>query len=533
MINRNLKKKLIGLIISSMLLVVIFLVLIPPATAVRLDPGSPDDTSVTTGTTITFNDVNLTIRGLEKIPVNNLTFKIFNNANDQQVAYVIFYINGTELEDPSDKFTVTNTTTIDDNWNAYGYQNGTDENPNDGQNYNFGYGYGYGYGGTSGHTDITFLYDIAYTTHTTGTFYAKLLVNSTSHTYNSSKSTTFTVSSSGGGGTTPPTEEEEEEEEEAGENEASNEVMVTIEDLYDVILEEPFNASDIDGDGILDSFSDPNGILTLIHTINISGNPCFLISVDGDEIPEFFWDPAGDNITTIYHNVGIITDSEINAADEIIVITIRVEKANWTYIEINDPYPKASKLVILASDGRSISSDLVWREDNVIKILDDPTIEYFLVYDYEQQDILLNVSLDLSANSISLGDDVNALIKIRTMGELKIINGSVAYTLSKDGATIWHEEEDLLLIEEFTMDRTITTNELSHGEYIFEVTYNYGDGQVSGANAVFIIEPETPSEGVPFVFIIIGLVALVSVLVLVFLFKIGFLEIVRDDEREK
>jgi len=526
MINRNLKKKIIGLIISSMLLVAIFLVLIPPATAVKLDPGTPDDTSVTTGTTITFNNVNLTIRGPERIPVSFLNFTIFEGSTE--IAYVKFNVTGSEMEDsPSNKFTVTNITdTSNLPYSGSGSYYGYDER--DGTNHSFGYGYGYG---SAEYSDLYVLYRITYTTHETGTFYAKLFVNSGSHIYESNESTTFTVSSPSGGGGGTPTEEEEEEE--AGENEASNEVMTTIEDLYDVILEEPFNTSDIDGDGILDSFADPNGILTLIHTINISGNPCFLISVDGDEIPEFFWDPAGDNITTIYHNVGIVTDSEINAADEIIVITVRVEKANWTYIEINDPYPKASKLVILASDGRSISSDLVWREGNVIKILDDPTIEYFLVYDYEQQDILLNVSLDLSANSISLGDDVNALIKIRNIGELKIVNGSVAYTLSKNGATIWHEEEDLLLIEEFTINRTITTNELSHGEYIFEVTYNYGDGQVSGANAVFIIEPKTPSEGVPIVLIIIGLVVLVSILVLVFLFKIGFLEIVRDDERKK
>ena len=512
-----------------MLLVTIFLVLISPATAVKLDSGIPDDTSVTTGTTIIFTDVNLTIRGDEKIPVDFLNFSIFNDATDQCVAFVTFFVDGTEIEDyPSNKFLVTNTTVISDDWYTYGYGYGYDEYGGDPQY--FGYGYGYGYG-EDGYSDITFLYDIEYTTHTTGTFYARLFVNSTSYTYESDESTTFSVSSAGGGGdggsTTPVVDEE------AGESEASSEVMVTIENLYDVILEDPFNASDTDGDGILDSFTDPNGILTLIHTINISGNPCFLLSVDEDGIPEFFWDPVEDSITTIYHNVGIITDSEINAADKIIVITVRVEKANWTYIEINDPYPKASKLIILASNGRSISSDLIWREGNVIKILDDPTVEYLLIYAYEPQDILLNVSLNLSANSISLGDNVNALIKIRNIGELKIINGSVVYTLSKNGATIWYEGEDLLLIEEFTMNRTIATKELSHGEYIFEVTYNYGDGQVSRANAVFIIESETPSEGVPFVLIIIGLIVSVSILVLVFLFKAGFIEITRDDKRKK
>jgi len=510
----------------------IFLVLIPPATAVKLKPGIPDDTSVTTGTTIIFTDVNLTIRGEEKIPVDFLNFSIFNNANDQCVAFVTFFVDGAEIEDyPSNKFLVTNTTVISDDWYTYGYGYGYDEYEGDPQY--FGYGYGYGYG-EDGYSDITFLYDIEYTTHTTGTFYARLFVNSTSYTYESDESTTFSVSSAGGGGggggSTPVIEEEEE----TGESsEASSEVMTTIEELYDVILEEHFNASDTDGDGILDSFTDPNGILTLIHTVNISGNPCFLISVDEDGIPEFFWDPAENNITTIYHNVGIITDSEINAADKIVVITVRVEKANWTYIEINDPYPKASKPIILASDGRSISSDLIWREDNVIKILDDPTVEYFFVYAYEPQDILLNVSLDLSANSISLGDDVNALIKIRNIGELKIINGRVAYTLSKNGATIWYEGDGLLLIEEFTINRTITTKELSYGEYIFEVTYTYGDGQVSRANAVFIIEPEIPSEGVPFVLIIIGLIVSVSILVLVFLFKTKFLGIIWGDERKK
>ena len=166
-----------------MLLVMIFLVLIPPATAVKLDPGIPDDTSVTTGTTIIFTDVNLTIRGEEKIPVDFLNFSIFNNANDQCVAFVTFFVDGAEIEDyPSNKFLVANTTVISDAWYTYGYGYGYGEYGGDPQY--FGYGYGYGYG-EDGYSDITFLYDIEYTTHTTGTFYARLFVNSTSYTYES------------------------------------------------------------------------------------------------------------------------------------------------------------------------------------------------------------------------------------------------------------------------------------------------------------------------------------------------------------
>ena len=177
MVKGKLGKQFLAIAISVLLIFLIIFILIPPATAVYLHPGTPSSTSASTGSTITFSDVNLTIRGYEKIPVNNLTFKIFNNANHQQVAYVIFYINGTEIEDsPSGKFIITNTTAIGDGWDGYGYMNGTDEYDN--SEHSFGYGYGYGYG--SGSIDITFLYDITYTTHTTGTFYAKLLVNSTS-----------------------------------------------------------------------------------------------------------------------------------------------------------------------------------------------------------------------------------------------------------------------------------------------------------------------------------------------------------------
>ena len=59
------KKTSVRIISISMITLILF-VLIPPATAVILSPGSPDDTSVSIGGIITFNNVNLTIRGVER-----------------------------------------------------------------------------------------------------------------------------------------------------------------------------------------------------------------------------------------------------------------------------------------------------------------------------------------------------------------------------------------------------------------------------------------------------------------------------------
>ena len=314
--RKKLLNRVEGIAILVMFIALVYFVLIPPATAVLLSPGTPSPTSTTTGNTVTFSNVNLTIRGYEKIPVNNLTFTIYNNANDNTVAYVKFYINGTEISDsPSGKFTVSNTTAIGSGWNQYGYQNGTDEET--GQNYNFGYGYGYGYGGEEGYTDISFLYDIVYTTHTTGTFYAKLSVNSTSHTYVSSQSITFTISapstSDGGGTVTPPVEDEDEEEQGI---KVSDTTINNINDQYDTDINIAFYANDTDADGTVDTFTDPNEVLFIIHETTINNNISFLLSTIDNHTAEFLWDSEADSVTHVTHNIGNIIDTEIDEIEK-------------------------------------------------------------------------------------------------------------------------------------------------------------------------------------------------------------------------
>lgn len=242
--ENKLLSKVISIAILTMFVALVFFVLIPPTTAVLLDPGVPSPKETTTGNTVTFSNVNLTIRGYEKIPINHLNFTIYNNASGNPVAYVIFYINGTEISEfPSNKFTVTNTTAIGSGWSQHGYQNGTDEENN--SEHNFGYGYGYGYGG-EGDTDVTFRYDITYTTHTTGTFYAKLSVNSTSathlYTYVSSESITFTIRAPSGGGGSPPyeppiTDDEEDDDQDDDQDDEGDDDQDDEEFLFDVELE--------------------------------------------------------------------------------------------------------------------------------------------------------------------------------------------------------------------------------------------------------------------------------------------------------
>ncbi|MFH1013876.1 MAG: hypothetical protein V1769_05150 [Thermoplasmatota archaeon] len=194
---RETGKKIVSVVLCILLIAMIFSVLLPPATSVYLSTGSSEDTIVCNESSITFTNVNLTIRGEERIPINFLNFSIYDHTTEDSVAYIRFSVDGVELSDfPSGKLTVTKTTTIPSEWYNYGYGYGYDEQA--GGEYYFGYGYSYGYGEAS-LSDITILYDITYTTHQVGTFHTKLLVNSSGdsaqHSFISSPSTTFEVRS--------------------------------------------------------------------------------------------------------------------------------------------------------------------------------------------------------------------------------------------------------------------------------------------------------------------------------------------------
>ena len=605
MMERALLKKIGSLTISISLIILILFVLIPPATAVYVDPGTPSSSSVNKGTTITFHDVNLTIRGAEKIPVNFLNFTIFNS-NDQSVAWVNFSIDGTEIEDhPAGKFTVTRTTEIDSNWYGYGYQSG--ENESNHGNYDFGYGYGYGYG-EDALTDITILYDIAYITHTTGTFYAKLFVNASTHTYESDESTTFTVNYGGGYQPSNPTPIAEaggpysgyanvlitfdgsRSTETSGTiigyhwdwtndgtydtswstsasathaytnaglytvklqvqdnsnitdtdiatvtitmppgTKASQDILDTILSDYGVSLTNPFYANDTNGDGIVDTFTDPNHKLTIVRFANISDHASFLISTNEDNIPEFFWDTTSNTITPVHHSVGNIMEIVDNTDTKTITITISVEKTTWTYIEITDLYPDNPDLIVKTADGRTISKEKIWREDGKIFILDDPVTEYLLIYRYAEGS-LFDVTLELTPDSVQVGADISALITLINVGEPGLVNGTVNYTLYKGGEIVWSSEENVSVLSQKTYTKTISTDGLSLGVYTYKVTYSYAGGQTASAQGIITIEAvQQPLWENILLWAVIIIIILIIVIITI-LYKLGYLYF---DKKEK
>jgi hypothetical protein len=512
------RKEILAIAIASLLVIMIFLILIPPATAVYLHPGTPNSTSAILGTTVTFSNVNLTIRGYEKIPVNNLTFTIYNNVNDQQVGYVLFYINGTEIEDyPSNKFTVTNTTAIGAGWNDYGFQNGTDEYDN--SEHSFGYGYGYGYG--SGSIDVTFLYTITYKTHTTGRFYAKLSVNSTNYTYMSDKSTRFTISTTGGGGggggSLPPIVDEEEETTEETTKEDS------VEDLFGIVLENNFTSTDINGDGVNDTFNDPNGLLKAEHNIIIDNASSFLISVIGNLEDLFLWDTVAGTITQVTYASGNQTDAVKDSENNTISFSVNVDKSNWIYIEAVDDYPDISELTVKTVDGRKISSDMIWRTNNKIFVLDDPAVEYIFTYTYDG--FLFDVILELTKDSVVKGKEINALLTLINVGEPGMVNGTIEYTLYMDGSVVWKSTESVSVVGQRAYEKTISTDNLSKGEYTYEVVYTYGDNQTASSFKTFTVKAGAGPEGLPLWIPILLIIVIIAIFIVFYLFKKGILYI--------
>ncbi len=481
------------------MILLLFLTIIPPSTAVLLDPGEPNKTSVKKGTTVTFNDVNLTIRAKERIPVESLKFSIFKGSTE--IAYVKFYINGTEIEDPLGKFTVSSLVNISQiTYGSGGIYYGYDEYK--GQNVT---GFTYGYGNISHHVYVE--YTITYKSHMTGTFFAKLFVNASSYNYKSGPSTLFTVFEREDG---DKKSQEEPKEDEIEIIESSEETLDNIAELYDIELVDSICAEDTNRDGIVDKFTDPNGVLTTVAFVNISGNASFLITIDDDEIPEFFWDTTSDIITTVNHELGTVKDSETDTEEETIIIFVNINnKSGWIYIETIDQYPPSRypdyTMMVKNESGENISLDRIWRENGRIYVLDDPDTIYEFVYSYTLLDpIFVPASgkiFYVTKPTITITYQEQVDITTATFGTLDI-TGQIITT---DGLT-------------FTFS---PKSDLADGTYILSITSQDMDGNYLTSSTTYMVQI---TEEFPW-FIIILIIVITLIIIIIALFKTGYLYI--------
>lgn len=178
--------KAISFVVMFLILILILFTLLPPAKAVSLYPGSLSSTSIKKGDTLVFSGVKLIIKSSERIPIDFLKFTVFRSGSNEYVTHVKFLLNGSEIEDPLNKFEVTLKYCSANLSSAYGYGYGYgyDEYLNEPQYHGYGYGYG-------GYLEVR--YEIRYKTHVTGSFYAVFSVKSANHTYQSDKSSIFKV----------------------------------------------------------------------------------------------------------------------------------------------------------------------------------------------------------------------------------------------------------------------------------------------------------------------------------------------------
>jgi len=167
---------------------------------------------------------------------------------------------------------------------------------------------------------------------------------------------------------------------------ASTETMNVIQITFDLQFTQPFYATDTNGDGIIDTFTDPNHLLTFVRFVNISGNASFLLSTGNDMIPELFWDTNANKTVLLAFISVLLTETWIDPEAQEILIVADVEKSEWVYIKILDPYPPDKypnfTLTVKTTNDRIISSNMIWRENGNIYILDDPSVQYILSYGY-------------------------------------------------------------------------------------------------------------------------------------------------------
>jgi hypothetical protein len=333
--------------------------------------------------------------------------------------------------------------------------------------------------------------------------------NDTDNCWSTSNATSSATTDSGGSSTPPATPSEDETTEDEDQT-AKDEV----ENLFNITLDQNFSADDTDGNGVLelDDFDDPNGILDAERLVNISGNSTYLISVNGSKEDIFIWDTEADAVTEVTYCAGTVESTATDTKNNTITITVSVNKSDWVYIEIIDEHPDIFNLTVKTSDGKVISSDMTFRENGKIYVLDDPDTEYVFIYGYAILSPIFNpvsgATFNISKPTISIiYNETLTVVEATLNGEpINITSTIITVTSANKHTFIYTPETDL-----------------TNGIYTLGMTVKDDENNSRTDTATYTINAEpnatTPTGEFPWM-IVIAIIAIIALIIIV-LFKTG------------
>jgi PKD repeat protein len=300
---------------------------------------------------------------------------------------------------------------------------------------------------------------------------------------------------------------------------ASQRALDFLQTTFGLQFTQPFYATDTDGDGIVDTFTDPNHLLTFTRFVNIDGNASFLLSTGNDSIPEFFWDTKA-NITVLVTYVPVtVADTWIDPeAGEVLIVT-NVEKSGWVYIKMTDPYPPLQfpnfTLTVKTTDNRIIPSTFVWRENGVIYVLDDPATQYLFVYAYTVLPPVFN-----PPNGTIF--DASFTPPQGTMFNTSRPKITITYFEPVSILTVTLNNQDIAGQITTTDRKTFTftpTSDLAEGTYTLSLTVEDDDSNTLTSTATYTINLAKPTGGIPWLIIILIGIIVIVIIVLIILRK--------------
>jgi hypothetical protein len=305
---------------------------------------------------------------------------------------------------------------------------------------------------------------------------------------------------------------------------ASPTILSILRTEFGLTLAIPFYANDTNGDGIIDTFTDPNHKLTVVRFVIISNDPSFLLSTDKDNTPELFWDATANTVTPVTNTPAIVENASIDQVKQEVTLEVNVQKTGWIYLVFDDSYPQGKypdfTLSIETSDG-PIPQNLLWRENGAIYVLDDPSATYRIIYRY----VTLPATFQQPNGAIfepSFSPARDAILtSIRPTFTITYFEPVTLTTVTFNNQNIGAQ---ITSTDQKTFVYT-PTSDLSGGTYQLSVTARNINGNSLTSTGEYTINPGKTTQALPWALIIVALIIaiLIIIVVLVILRKYLFI----------